>query len=255
MNERMRHVRRTAFEWAVILGAGVLFAWLANGYASDSPLIPAQAAQNATPVPWTVSQVHYALNSANPTRIDMVTFTMSPPPSAPASVSISLQPSGPTYPCSFAGPSATCSTTSPQALVLPSTLLKVSVASGGANCPTSKNQAKTNWTSVNWAGCDLSGFNFNDATLTGANLNLASLASANLSGARLTNANLNDASFNKANLSGANLTGASAIGADFSGANLNDANFSNANLTGANFAGASMNGMICNAGTINCPPH
>ena len=70
---------------------------------------------------YTVSNIHYSLNSTNPTNIDSLTFSVSPvipnTGSGKVNVQAALTSGGPnTYSCTTntAGDTVTCATTSPQ---------------------------------------------------------------------------------------------------------------------------------------------
>lgn len=67
---------------------------------------------------YTVSAVHYALNSSNPQNIDGVTFTLDSTPPAGSTVKVKLVAAGSTYySCTNTGADVSCTTTSPQATV------------------------------------------------------------------------------------------------------------------------------------------
>ena len=61
---------------------------------------------------YTVSNVAYSLNAANPQNVDQVAFTIAP---TSGTVKVQLVSGGSWYSCANAGGSVTCATTSPQA--------------------------------------------------------------------------------------------------------------------------------------------
>jgi len=61
---------------------------------------------------FSISAVHYTLNSSNPATIDTVTFTISPSLPAGGTVTVQLVGGGAWYPCSVSGgTNVTCTTT------------------------------------------------------------------------------------------------------------------------------------------------
>jgi hypothetical protein len=72
---------------------------------------------------YTVTNVQYTLNTANPQNMDGVSFTISPV--AATTVKAQLAAAGLWYTCANAAGSVTCATTSPQATVLAATQLTV----------------------------------------------------------------------------------------------------------------------------------
>ena len=78
---------------------------------------------------YTVSNVNYNLNAANPSNIDSVTFDVDVAPSAGADMEIKLVAAGSTwYSCTNVTTALTCVTTSPQATVATADELRVVIA-------------------------------------------------------------------------------------------------------------------------------
>ncbi len=78
---------------------------------------------------YTVSNVNYNLNAANPSNIDSVTFHVDVAPSAGADMEIKLVAAGSTwYSCTNVTTALTCVTTSPQATVATADELRVVIA-------------------------------------------------------------------------------------------------------------------------------
>lgn len=78
---------------------------------------------------YTVSNVNYNLNAANPSNIDSVTFDVDVAPSAGADMEIKLVTAGSTwYSCTNVTTALTCVTTSPQATVATADELRVVIA-------------------------------------------------------------------------------------------------------------------------------
>jgi hypothetical protein len=76
---------------------------------------------------YTVSAVHYNLNTTNPQNIDSVTFTLDSAPVAGSTVKIKLVAAGSTwFSCTMTGANASCTTTG--ATVAPADQLTVVVA-------------------------------------------------------------------------------------------------------------------------------
>lgn len=76
-----------------------------------------------------MSDVHYTLNGSDPTKIDQVSFTLDTAPKAGSTIKIKLESAGSTwYSCTNVSTAVTCTTTSPQATVLPANELRVVVA-------------------------------------------------------------------------------------------------------------------------------
>ena len=114
---RIPHVRvLVALVVALALGVGV-YAFTASNTVPNSTAGAGAGVVSG----YTISGLHYALNSTTPTNIDSLTFTVTPViPSAgtgKAAVSASLSTGGPlSYSCTTnaAGDTVTCVTTSPQ---------------------------------------------------------------------------------------------------------------------------------------------
>jgi hypothetical protein len=75
---------------------------------------------------YTVGSLAYTLNGPNPSRVDAVTFTLTPAAPLATKVSARLAAGGSWYTCTVAaGNSVTCPTTSPQATAVGATQLTV----------------------------------------------------------------------------------------------------------------------------------
>ena len=77
---------------------------------------------------YTVSGVHYTLNSSDPSKVDQVAFTVDSTPTAGSTLKAQLVSGGSWYSCTNSGTSVTCATTSPQATVTPANSLRVVIA-------------------------------------------------------------------------------------------------------------------------------
>ena len=89
----------------------VVFALATVAYASAAAnTVPASKAGDGAGAisGYTVSAVHYNLNSTNSANIDSVTFTLDSTPVAGSTITIELVNSGPWYTCTWAGTSVTC---------------------------------------------------------------------------------------------------------------------------------------------------
>ncbi len=110
--------------WAIVMGVVAALAIAGGAYAfTASNTVPATTAGSGAGAVtgFTVTDLHYALNTTTPTNIDSLTFTISPavPSTSSGKVTIAaaLSTGGPTpYICSTdtAGTKVTCATTSPQ---------------------------------------------------------------------------------------------------------------------------------------------
>jgi hypothetical protein len=115
---------------SVLIGLAVALGIGGGAYAfTASNTVPATIAGTGVGVVsgYTVTNIHYALNSTTPANIDSLTFTLSPAIPSTSSgkviIAAALSVGGPTnYTCTtdVAGTTATCATTTPQ---LTSTLL------------------------------------------------------------------------------------------------------------------------------------
>jgi len=76
---------------------------------------------------YTVTAIHYVLNTTNPGNIDSVTFTLSAAPAAGGTVKITLDGTN-WYSCTNVTTAVTCVTTTPQQTVTLATNLRVVVA-------------------------------------------------------------------------------------------------------------------------------
>jgi hypothetical protein len=74
---------------------------------------------------YTVSNVHYVLNGSDVSKIDSVTFDVDTAPGSGATIKIQLVSAGSWYSCTNISTAITCTTTSPQATVVPADQLRV----------------------------------------------------------------------------------------------------------------------------------
>jgi hypothetical protein len=82
--------------------------------ASNTVPTSSAGAGQATISGYTVTNVHYNLNSTNPQNIDSVTFTLDTAPPAGSTVRVKLVAAGSTYySCTNATVNVTCTTTTP----------------------------------------------------------------------------------------------------------------------------------------------
>ena len=78
---------------------------------------------------YTVSAVHYNLNSTDPAKIDSTTFTLDTAPAVGSTTRVRLDSTGTTwYNCTFVGANVTCVTTTPAATVAAADQLEIVVA-------------------------------------------------------------------------------------------------------------------------------
>ena len=105
------------------------FAWGTHAFAASSTISPSSAGQASASISgYSASGIGYALNAADPSRIDAVTFTIAP--AGATQVKVRLVSGGSTwYPCTVSGGSATCATTSPQATLASASALDL-IATG-----------------------------------------------------------------------------------------------------------------------------
>lgn len=99
----------------VVAALVAALAWGTHAFTASSTISPSSAGQASASISgYAASGVGYALNAGDPSKIDAVTFTISPAGAAQAKVR--LVSGGSTwYPCTVSGGSATCATTAPQA--------------------------------------------------------------------------------------------------------------------------------------------
>ena len=105
-----------------------IVALIAYVYASTNPLSTAEAAEGASGMLFTVSNVHYLMNEAAPDRIDAATFELSAPSAPLPRLSIQINSGGPSYSCSAAATGVSCATTSPPATLESATALIVTAS-------------------------------------------------------------------------------------------------------------------------------
>jgi hypothetical protein len=76
-----------------------------------------------------ITTVHYVLNTADPTKIDAVTFKLNSAPVAGSTIKVKVNSATTTwYSCTTVTTAATCATTSPAATIATANELKVVVA-------------------------------------------------------------------------------------------------------------------------------
>ena len=122
---RSRWTRLGRFS-AVALMAGTI---VAGSYAfTAANTVPTSKAGDGTGTVsgYTVSAIHYGLNSTSPQNVDSVKFTLDSTPVAGSTIKIVA--GGNTYSCTNVTTAVTCATTSPQATVVGITSLRVIVA-------------------------------------------------------------------------------------------------------------------------------
>jgi len=125
MSNRTIRGRTVASAAAVAAAVGVAgFAFTAGN------TVPATRAGDGTNeiTGYTVSAVHYTLDSADPDLIDAVSFDVDTAPVAGSTLRAQLVDGGAWYTCTFSGVAVSCPTTTPQATVLASEDLRVVIA-------------------------------------------------------------------------------------------------------------------------------
>ncbi len=102
----------------VALGAIALVGAAATGFAASNTVPATKAGDgNANITGFTISNVHYNLDTVDPQKIATTTFTLTPAPSATGTIRIRLVAASSTwYPCTSAGTAVTCTTTGATAL-------------------------------------------------------------------------------------------------------------------------------------------
>ena len=108
---------------AVLVGTG--FAFTAGNTVPDT-----KAGEGVgTITGYNVASVHYTLNTADPSKVDQVSFAVDTAPVAGSTVRVRLDSTGTTwYSCTFTGVNVTCVTTSPQAGLPAANALNVAIA-------------------------------------------------------------------------------------------------------------------------------
>ncbi|MFW6195639.1 MAG: hypothetical protein ACOC5M_03845 [Chloroflexota bacterium] len=108
---------------AVIVGA--TFALTAGNTVPES-----QAGAGANTISgYEITNIHYNLNSSDPTKIDSVSFDVDTEPPADSTIRVKLVSTGSDwYTCTNTGTNITCDTTTPQANVAPSDEFEVVIA-------------------------------------------------------------------------------------------------------------------------------
>ena len=103
----------------VVVGLALIFAVIAYGFAAANTVPSSNAGDgNNTISGYVITNVHYNLNAADPSRIDSVTFTISPSIPAGGTVAAKLVSSSTTYyTCTVSGGTAvSCATPGATAL-------------------------------------------------------------------------------------------------------------------------------------------
>jgi hypothetical protein len=77
---------------------------------------------------YVVTGVHYTLNGTDPSKVDAVAFTVDSTPVAGSTLKVQLVSSGTWYTCTNVATAVSCTTTSPQATVVPANQLRVVIA-------------------------------------------------------------------------------------------------------------------------------
>jgi len=110
----------TALVVAGVIGVGTY------AYTASNSVPATQAGEGATAISgYTTSGVQYTLNGTDPTKIDAVTFTISP---TTGTVKAQLVSAGSWYSCTNSSGTVSCATTSPQATVTTANQLTVVAA-------------------------------------------------------------------------------------------------------------------------------
>ena len=108
---------------AVVVGVGLTFT-----AANTVPETKAGEGEG-TITGYDIASVHYVLNTADPSKVDSVTFTLDTAPVAGSTIQARLQSTGSTwYTCTNTGMNVTCNTTSPQATATTANQLRVVIA-------------------------------------------------------------------------------------------------------------------------------
>ncbi|HET7767797.1 MAG TPA: hypothetical protein VFN74_03415 [Chloroflexota bacterium] len=120
-------------KFLAVLSLGAIIAVSGSGFAAANTVPTSKAGDgNAAISGYAVTNVHYTLNSTNPTNIDAVSFTLDSAPVAGSTIKVKLVSTGSDwYTCTTSGTpavNASCTTTSPQATVLAANDLRVVVA-------------------------------------------------------------------------------------------------------------------------------
>ncbi len=125
---KLRQTRGRVLRLVVALAAAGAVAGGAYAYTASNTMPGTSSAGtgSVTISGYTVSGVTYTLNGTDPTKIDQVTFTISP--ASTGTVKVKLESAGSWYSCANSGGSVTCATTSPQATVLAANQLTVVAA-------------------------------------------------------------------------------------------------------------------------------
>jgi hypothetical protein len=97
-----KNIRILAIFVLVLVLAGATYAFAAAN------TVPASKAGDGSGgiTGYTVSAIHYTLNTTNPANIDSVTFTLNTAPTAGSTIRIQLN--GAWYTCTFSGTAVTC---------------------------------------------------------------------------------------------------------------------------------------------------
>lgn len=101
----------------------------AVGFAASNTVPNSKAGDGSgTVTGYTVTDIDYNLNATNPGNIDSVTLTLNAATASDATVRVQLVSAGAWYTCPAGTDTPTCTTTSPQAIVLAADNLRLVVA-------------------------------------------------------------------------------------------------------------------------------
>lgn len=116
----------------ILIAAGTMTALTIGGaYAfTAANTVPASKAGDGSGAVtgYTVSNIHYALDNADPTQVESVEFDVDLAPPAGATLKAQFVTSGNWYTCSATGTDVSCDTTSPALTVLPTNTVRVVLA-------------------------------------------------------------------------------------------------------------------------------
>ena len=111
--------RLVRFRTIVVVVLALIFAVTAYGFAATNTVASTNAGDGSAAISgYSITNVHYNLNATDPSKIDSVTFTISPSVPAGGTVAIKLVTTGTTYSsCVVSGGTAvSCTTTGATAL-------------------------------------------------------------------------------------------------------------------------------------------
>ncbi len=119
-----------AFKVFLIVMVAFAFASVTYAYAAANVVPASKAGDGSGAITgYTVSAIHYVLNSTDPSTIDSVTFTLNSTPVAGSTIRIRLVAAGSWYTCTNVSAAVTCNNgTTLGATVLSADLLQVVVS-------------------------------------------------------------------------------------------------------------------------------